>query len=437
MDLLANLTAIAFILHFFWSYYRNCYSKGYSMDVWHFSLAMSVFTIHVMLPFSRSDLNIFALGPAFLTKAQEHVNESYFISAFGYLWLLVGGNLWRLHVGLNLKKRLSEWLEYPTRGSLLLLQSGRLLLLHGLLASLILAGVLAYYFRAEGFGFNLRGLLLVQPELRPIAQFGAFYSVLMCSYCMVRFYLYRELLLLLPISVILTELLFFGERSNYLGIAMLPIMGLFITKGRKIKLIWLAAGFLLALVFAMALDALRGGNFSAARVLGGFALNVFFGNSFSDTRDFALVLGYWDHQLLLGKTYLAALMAFIPRVFSSFRDQWAYGVVTASIVGINPKEHPGLRIGAFGEAYLNFGLPAVLLLGLFAGAVLRLIDLRMKQSAIIYPRSDPRIYSYYVMGMLIGVAEISSAASQFYTVMLIFIGSWVTIEIAKFLEIPL
>jgi oligosaccharide repeat unit polymerase len=406
------------------------------MDVWHFSLALNVFTIHVMLPFSRSNLNIIALGPILLAKAQQHVNESYFISAFGYFWLLVGGNLWRVHLGLNLRKRASQWLEYPTKGSLLLLQSGRLLLLHGLLASLILAGVLAYYFRASGFGFNLRGLLLVRPQLRPIAQFGAFYSVLMCSYCLARFYLYRELFLLLPISMMLTELLFFGERANFLGIATLPIMGLFIIKGRKIKLTTIATGFLLGLSFAMVMDALRGGGgFSVARVLGGFGFNIFFGNSFSDTRDFALVLGYWDRHFLLGKTYLAALMAFIPRVLSSFRDQWSYGVVTASIVGFDPKEHPGLRIGIFGEAYINFGLPAVLLLGLFVGAVQRLIDLRMKQCALIYPNSDPRIYSYLAMGMLIGVAEISGGASQFYSIILIFIASWVTIEIAKFLEI--
>ena len=89
MDNLANAIAVLFLLHFCWSYYWNCYRKGYTIDLWHYSLLNTLFIIHVMLPFARSNLNIFALG-WLLQRTQGHVNEAYFISAFGYFFILVG-----------------------------------------------------------------------------------------------------------------------------------------------------------------------------------------------------------------------------------------------------------------------------------------------------------------------------------------------------------
>lgn len=104
MDQLANLIAIAFIVQFLWSYYRNCYRKGYSMDIWHFSLLYNLVIINVMLPFARSDLNVFAVGPSLLRRTQQHVDQAYFISALGYLGILIGGSLWRVHLGIGLRR---------------------------------------------------------------------------------------------------------------------------------------------------------------------------------------------------------------------------------------------------------------------------------------------------------------------------------------------
>jgi hypothetical protein len=160
-------------------------------------------------------------------------------------------------------------------------------------------------------------------------------------------------------------------------------------------------------------------------------LNIFFGNSFSDTRDFAVVLSFWDGHYFLGKTYLAGILAFVPRFLSSFRDVWSLGVVTATMAGLSPTEHAGLRIGLFGESFLNFGLTAVLLLGIFVGACTRLIDLRMKQSAAMLPTSGMRIYSYYLITAVISAAVNTANMSAVYSIALILWGSWVALKLGR------
>lgn len=437
MEKFANFIAIACVLHFCWSYYWNCYRKGFSMDFWHFSLLYNLFVIHIMLPFSRSDLNIFALGPGLLRRAQDHVTQAYLISAFGYICILIGGSLWRVHLGLGLRGLFSRVIEFPVRGSLLLLRSKGLLIVHGLVVVTMMAAVLIYYFSVSGFGFNLRGLIIVTPALRPIAQFVAFYSVLIGSNCLVRFYQYREFSMGAILLLIVAGLLFFGERSNIAALAMMTVVVMFIQKGRRLKLISLTAGIVVALFFVFFLDALRRPNFSLRAMLGGSLINMFYGNSFSDTRDFALILSFWDGHLLLGKTYLAGLFAFVPRFLSTFRDTWAIGVVTATMAGFSPKEHPGLRVGIVGEAYLNFGIAGVALLGLFVGAGARLIDLRMKQSVATLPPSDLTVYSYYIMTFLIGTFENSVVASTFYTVLLVLLVSWMALKASRLLKLSI
>lgn len=434
MTIFANFVAVAFILHFFWSYYRNCYSKGYTMDVWHYSLIFNLFVIHIMLPFIRSDLNVISI-PFQLKRTQAHIDEAYLISALGYLCILLGGTLWRVHLGLGLRRTFDEAMEMPTRAAYFLLSSRQLLMGNGLLAVCMMTGVLLFYFKTAGFGFNLRGLLLVTPWLRPIAQFSAFYALVIGSYCLARFYQYKEWSMLWITLAIGGGFLFYGERSNIFALPSLMLLVLFIRMGRRLKLYWLFLGGTCGLFLVIFLDALRSPHFSLSNVVGGLLLSIFFGNSFSDTRDFALVLSFWSGQFYLGLTYLAGLLAFIPRAIFPFRDKYAVGVVTATLAGLDPRSHSGLRAGIFGEAYLNFGLPGVMLLGCFSGAVMRLIDSRMKQANRVLPRSSMRIYSYSLLGSLIVVSQNSTNASSFYTVMLILLASWTMRKVLHYLKL--
>ncbi len=426
--------AILFGLQFLWSYYWNCYRKGYTMDVWHLSLLNMAFIIHFMLPFSRSDLNRISLG-ASLERAQDHVTQAYLISALGYAAILAGGSLWRVHMGMGLRRGFARFLELPARGPLLLLRRPGLLLIHGVIALSLIAAVLLYYFSVDGFGFNLRGLLLVIPALRPVAQFAAFYSVLIGSLCLARYTVYRERSMLIVVLLIVGGLQFYGERSNLLALTLLAVTTGLLKAGRRVRLWWLVGGAVSLLFLSMLLNAVRQPNFSLTLVLARFGLETFYGNSFSDTRDFALVLSFWDGQHFYGLTYLAGLLAFIPRALSPFRDHWAIGVVTATMAGFSPTEHPGLRPGVFGEAYLNFGLVGVVLAGVLMGSCIRFVDLRMKQALAKLPSKSLKVFSYYILFTFTAALQISSGASAAYTVTLIFLISWVLVKFANFLKL--
>ena len=435
MENLAYAVAIVFVLHFCWSYYWTCYRKGYTMDLWHFGLLNTLVVIHVMLPFSRGNLNAIALGPAGWLRAQSFITEAYFISALGYAGILLGGFLWRVNLGIHTRKSVARLFELPAKGPMILLQSKELLMAQGSVALLLLLGVLFYYFSLSGFGFNLRGLLLVNPGFRPIAQFTAFYSVLIGSLCLARWSVRKERSLLLISSGILVGLLFFGERGNLVGLVSLTVLTGFLKLGRRLKPIWFLLGISGVLVGMVMMSSLRESNFSLENTGARFAMEVFYGNSFSDTRDFALVLSYWDGHYFYGLTYLAGLLAFIPRALSDFRDTWSLGVVTATMAGYSKTEHPGLRPGSFGEAFLNFGLPGVLLVGVIAGAAGRFVDLRMKQALALLPPRSLKVFSYSILGAFIGPLQISSGASAAYSVLMVFMFSWCFLGVIRFLKL--
>jgi hypothetical protein len=437
LDTLTNFIAIAFVIHFVWSYYFNCIRKGFTLDIWHYTLVTNLFVVHIMLPFSRNNLNVLTLGTFLWGRTQSHVNEAYFISTLGYIGILIGGSLWKVHLGAGLRRISSVLIELPTRGSLFLLQSKGLLIAQGSLALTLCAGLLAYYFSVAGFGLNFGSLIIASPNLRPLAQFATFYSILIASYCVARFIRYREKSMLYLTLGISTELLFFGSRSALLAIFLPPILAFFVIMRRRLRLDWLVISIVSALCFSIFLDALRRPNFSLSAVGAGLILSIFFGNSYSDTRDFAVILSFWDGHYLWGRTYLAGLFAFVPRVLSSFRDTWSLGVVTATMAGFHAGTHPGLRIGLFGEAYLNFGLVAVLLLGVVVGMTTRLIDLRMKQSAAALPQSGMRIYSYFVIATVQGAVVNSGNASTVYSVLLVFLVSWMAAKVTRSLNLKI
>jgi oligosaccharide repeat unit polymerase len=427
LELFTNCVATLFVIHFCWSYYWNCYRQGYTMDIWHWTLLSLVFTIHVMLPFSRSDLNVFALG-GLLRKTQAHVNEAYLISALGYFSILAGGQLWRLHSGVGLRRAAARTLEWPARLSLSLLNSRRMLRLHGLGAVTAMGAMILIYWKVMGFGFAVGELTLGNPGLRPFGNFATFYGNVIASYCLVRALRYREPEMIALVVAMLVELLFFGSRSSLLGVASLVLVIGMVRMRRRLKLQWLALGLLGGVFLAILLDGLRRPNFSLQRVLAGFTLSVFYGNSFSDTRDFALILSCWNGTYLWGKTYLAALIAFVPQSFSTFRTEWSLGVVTATMAGFSTQEHAGFRVGVVGEAFLNFGLPGVILMGLFFGATLRLIDAETKRALRLLPLRDLRVYSFSAIALVAAVAQNTSLASTFYTTILLLWFSWIGIR---------
>lgn len=92
--------------------------------------------------------------------------------------------------------------------------------------------------------------------------------------------------------------------------------------------------------------------------------NLIYGNTFCDIRDGGMILyGFKNNayeEWALGRTYLSALLSFIPSSLSALRLKWDWGrYSTTTLLGW--KNHPGLRGGWAMEGYLNFGVLGIVL----------------------------------------------------------------------------
>jgi hypothetical protein len=300
----------------------------------------------------------------------------------------------------------------------------------GLVALAMMSAILAIYFATAGFGLRIEGLLLVNPTLRPFAQFAAFIGVTVGSFALGRYEVLRERSMLFITGLLCVLLFFYGARAFLLEVIATPLLIWIMRRGTRVRLLYLL-GILAGGFFASAiLDAVRYMRFSLSKIILGTGVAVAFGNSFSDTRDFALVLSMWDRSFFLGKTYLAGLLAFIPRFLSPF------GVVSARMAGLSPTQHAGLRVGFWGEPYLNFGIPAVVVVSLIAGSVIKLVDMRIKESLLRAP-NDVRVYSYTFLGAFVAALANTTTFSSLYSIICLFLFCAFVVVLSRFIKLPL
>jgi len=69
----------------------------------------------------------------------------------------------------------------------------------------------------------------------------------------------------------------------------------------------------------------------------------------------------------LGKTYIASLISFIPTEINPYKDKYHIGRVTLKVLGDNPDISGAPRIGFAGEAFYNFYVPGVIIIGFILG----------------------------------------------------------------------
>jgi oligosaccharide repeat unit polymerase len=424
-----DLAAIAL---FAISYFRNCFRRGYRIDFWHAELfLLCVFPNMIMLPFARSELNIIVLGRD-LDAVIAAVPTVFLITLLGYFAILLGGKLWRLRAGLGLRRAIAHVLDIVPRCSMMLMSSRTVLVMQAGICLLLQFLILALYFSASGFAFDLRAYTFENPTLRPVALIISDYSIVIASHCLARYVDTKEKILLLCTLVLTFGLVFFGARGNLLAIYMSVLLCYFVKMRNKISFLRIAAVTGAIVVVGFYLGSLRTGAYSAGGFFGTFIDMVFYGNTFSDLRDFAWVYSAWDHVFWGGKTYLAAILSFVPRFASHFRDTWAMGAMTAATAGFDPEVHPGLRPGIFGEGFFNFGLPGAIAIGLMLGVVLRRVDLDVKH-ALSSPRSS--MMQAFASTMLLGVATtfaVSAGFSGLYTLAAIYVFSWFCVSIERF-----
>ena len=151
---------------------------------------------------------------------------------------------------------------------------------------------------------------------------------------------------------------------------------------------------------------------------------LLYGNTFSDIRDGAYILkGFHentDGSLLYGKTYLAALISFLPSSLSEFRYTWSWGrFTTAGLFGYS--NHFGLRGGNSMEAYLNFGMIGVIVIAFIQGLILSKLE---KLFFGIFVNEELNIsgaeyFIYYILFRFYSVFSASSSAYNIYSIIVI------------------
>jgi hypothetical protein len=375
--------------------------------------------IILQYPFAFSPLNGLTIGAANYINYRPQVDAAFLLTIAGFGMLLVGyavcgprgsefGPMTVVTSGLR------AW----TQSVFLQLSSAFILVLFGFLFALGLIG-------AGG----ARNIAQTIPALRPLYNIA---HILLPLTIALDLYVgiqgrRRTMLVLALVNVALATLT--GARTVALGGLLLFAMAALVHAsllrqlgvGRVLKVIPVAVAILIA---ALYLGDVREGQYNIFRTIAELGIKLFYGNNYSDLRDFAWVKSYWDGTYYFGKTQLAGILGFIPSFISPFRTEWNWGVVTTTLAGLDPLVNPGLRAGMFGEMYFNFGLAGVLLAGFLYGYVIR----RVHNASLAAVRTLPsgaarlRIFAGMVTIGLFGSLLNTAGFFGFYITVAVLLG---------------
>jgi oligosaccharide repeat unit polymerase len=367
-------------------------------------------------PFAWSAVNGITIGVDNYARYRSHVDAAFLITMVGMAMVIVGYVVCgRRQPDYAPMTFLASGLRAWSQSLFLYLSSLLILLLFALLLALGLLG-------AAG----ARDIAQSLPALRP------FYNI-------VHF--------LLPLTIVLDLLVGAGRRRRSILVLAIVNLALAVLTGSRavalgglllFALVVLAHASLLrrltvtrvlklfpvaiaALIAAVYLADVRQGQYNILFTVANLGLKIFYGNNFSDLRDFAWVKSYWNGEYYLGKTQAAGFLAFIPSAISPFRAQWNWGVVTTTTTGLDPQVTPGLRAGPFGEMYFNFGWIGVVLAGLVYGYVVRRVHNATLTAVHRHSTQEARLQ------ILAGFVTVNLAASLLNTSG--FYGSYITVAI--------
>lgn len=408
---------VALIFHFLVSWYYTKRKTKWLIDYWYFILMLLFFIpVLIMYPFNASKVNIISTGQAYF-KLEPYIDRAFAITIIGYICIWIGRYIYDT---MKLNSIISViYIPIKPFEKIVYFNINKKLTIFFLsfITIVLLSLIILIQFK-EGYVFNPRGFFLKQGYLRPIYNLTISIYPITILYTFLFYLKYRYLWAKRVLYLLFIFGIFLGTRGTILGslITMYMFYVFFIKKGReKINKILLIG--IIAIFFALYIDSLRHGQYNPIYTLFQGASKIFYGNNFSDTRDFAWILSYWNGDYFWGKTYLAGLISFIPRFISDFRSNWAISVVTDKMVGFEPSEHAGLRPGMFGEAYLNFGILGVIILGTTAGYFLRFVDIQIKKSVMV----DNDILKGYSKTLIYGFVSkffITAGFWSFYVLLL-------------------
>jgi oligosaccharide repeat unit polymerase len=414
------------ILLFLYDWYRLYKRTGMSLDYWTMTMCLTYFLPFLIIyPFSSSIFNVMSVGDN-IFLIQDTINIAYYIFLLGYASMYFGRYIFdrsKYNTVLNkvfirpIKSTLSNYFLACVKS---VYTSTILFLIYfvSLIAILLFA-------RSTGTT-DVRGIFQANPSIRALYNFVLILSSVVSLLLISRIFQFNRRFDKICLFLFFIITIFIGARA-YLAQPIINLFAfyVFIKQKGKINLVKVFSIGFVVLFLGVGLNMLRSGDLSISGLASGFAEQIFFGNSYSDLRDFAWVYGYWDKSLLFGKTYLAAFISFVPSFLSDFRTEWAAGKFTATTVGFDPLEHPGLRPGLFGESYFNFGLIGVIAVGTLLGYAYRYVDFHLKAAA--YQNNRLNGIAAVVSTMFIFNLTITSGFFSLYVFLVVLIfGIWVT-----------
>jgi hypothetical protein len=388
------------------------------------SLIVFVFFLPIILqyPFTFSAINSLTIGVENYTRYRPQVDSAFLITITGLAVLLVGYAVCgRRDSELVPMTLVASGLRVWTGSVFLHLSSIFILVLFGLLAALGLLG-------AGG----ARNIAQSNPAVRPFYNLAHILLPLVVALDLFVGIQRRRRMILLLAIINLGLAALTGTRSAAFGGITLFAMAILVHASllkrlriaQALKLIPVALAILIAAIY---LADVREGQYNPLQTLATFGAKLFYGNTYSDLRDFAWVKSYWDGTYYLGRTQAAGFLAFIPSAISSFRLEWNWGVVTTNLTGLDPVVNPGLRTGIFGEMYFNFGLPGVIVSAFLYGYFIRRVHNVILLAARTLPKYDGQL------AVFAGLVTVSIAGSLLNTAG--FFGFYITIAVLGGLQV--
>ncbi len=387
----------------------------------------------IIYPFAASSNNYDTIGNT-IFYIQNNVDKAYIVTIIGYIATYLG---FYYHDFTYRKSHLynfvdktnnvtSELMYFSIKNKYFL----SAIYLFSILAMLYISlRIIASY----GFSFNFRSFVIGDTSIRPLFNFVMVSLVpFVVTFMIIKFLDTKKKSLILGVFTLIFILFFSGSRTSIVWPVLNALIIYFITRKEKINLLKFFSFGILFLFFVLYLGDLRLGQYSLLISIQSFASKIAYGNNFSDLRDFAWILTYWDHNYIAGKSYLAAFFAFIPRSISEIREVWSISVYTSNMVGLDPDIHAGLRPGKFGEAFFNFGYIGVSVLGFLTGYILRYTDIKLKKhvkSTLSYDYT--LLYSFTTLYTMISMFHITSSFWRFYIIVIILMFGYSTYKISK------
>lgn len=376
------------LLLFLYQWRQSYLKTGVNLDIWNYNMFL-IFALPfiVMYPFASSNFNILSVDSKNLAIISDAMQRAYLVTLLGFLSVFLGKFCYE-RFGINAV--INSFFYLPFRHTIghyyeRIVLNRRVSQGFVMAYTLILALFVSFTI-SQGFASNPRAFFMANPAVRPL------YNLTISLYG-------------IAFGILSTRILHANQRLDKL--LLLPIIGFGFFLGVRAPLIFQGLGFgvlyiiyrkrgyfplykmglalvaILVVVVGLVLIRNSGEASSVERnATAIFLYEIFYGNTFSDIRDFSWVLGYWDGSHLWGLSYLSAFLSFIPSAFLPFRETWGIGRVTVNLVGFDPLIHPGLRPGFFGEMYLNFDVIGVVLFGFVWAQVTQKVSTLVRKSAV-------------------------------------------------------